>query len=117
MQADQDLTIRTNFEFLTVAEHARQLRRKPQTIYNRISQGTWPVKTVLVGGRRLVPRLEHERYIQQLLIQAGIALLVCGSEPSISVAGNENSASSENPKKRRGRPRVSAFPLPVKGGA
>lgn len=116
MQSDRDLTIHTNSEFLTIPEHARELRRKPQTVYNRISQGTWPVKTVLIGGRRLVPRVEHDRYIRQVLIDAGVALLACGTEPSDPLARDHHNASSKHAKKKRGRPRNSTFQFPIKGG-
>lgn len=59
-------------EFLTLAEHAAEFRLAINTIRNRISLGTWPAKTVRIGKNILIPRVEHERVVAQILGQAGI---------------------------------------------
>ena len=39
---------------LSIAETAELLGIKPKTIYNQISAGSCPIRTVKIGGRRLV---------------------------------------------------------------
>jgi excisionase family DNA binding protein len=39
---------------LSISETAELLGIKPKTIYNQISAGSCPIRTVKIGGRRLV---------------------------------------------------------------
>lgn len=39
---------------------------KPQTTRNKLHDGTFPVRTVLVGGKRLVKKTDLARYIDEL---------------------------------------------------
>lgn len=40
---------------------------KPQTTRNKLHDGTFPVRTVLVGGKRLVRKIDLARYIDDEL--------------------------------------------------
>lgn len=59
-------------EFLTIVEHAAAFRLAVNTVRNRILSGTWPARTVKIGKNILIPAVEHQRVVNQMLIQAGI---------------------------------------------
>ncbi len=55
----------------TIGEHARLLGYSQRTVENRIAAGNWPARTIKLGGRRLVPRSEHERILREAMERAG----------------------------------------------
>lgn len=55
--------------FISLDEHARLLGRNLSTVRNQAASGLWPVPTVRMGGRRMVPFEAHEQYVRQLLEQ------------------------------------------------
>ncbi|MHB1566067.1 MAG: hypothetical protein ACYCXG_05045 [Acidiferrobacter sp.] len=53
--------------FLSVDDAARALSRAVGAIRNDISDGSFPIKTVKIGTRRLIPILELALYMDQLV--------------------------------------------------
>ncbi|MDA8190228.1 hypothetical protein [Acidiferrobacter thiooxydans] len=53
--------------FLSVDDAARALSRAVGAIRNDISDGSFPIKTVKIGARRLIPILELALYMDQLV--------------------------------------------------
>ena len=80
--------------FYSVQQTAIRLGLAPQTISNWICQGRSPIRSVMVGGRRLFPICEVENFIAQLV--SGGADLQAPSSIKTKL-GNE--------KRGRGRPR------------
>ena len=52
--------------FLSVAEAGRAEGRCPKTTRNEIALGVYPVKTVKIGRRRLIPIVEFASYLDSL---------------------------------------------------
>ncbi len=59
-------------DLLSLREHARRLGYALRTVQNAVSAGSWPVRIVRIGGKRLVPMCEHQRLLAQVLREAGI---------------------------------------------
>jgi hypothetical protein len=59
---------------LTVREHGDAVAFDEKSIRNSISKGLWPVRTVKLGGRRLIPVIEHKRLIAVLLATGAVPL-------------------------------------------
>lgn len=53
-------------DFLYLAQHASALSIPLTSVRNAIYRGTWPARTVTLGGRRLVPIAEHQRLVDAL---------------------------------------------------
>ncbi|ABF09697.1 hypothetical protein [Cupriavidus metallidurans] len=51
---------------LPVLEAGQCLSYAPQTIKNKVHNGTFPVKTILVGGKRVVKKTDLAYYIDGL---------------------------------------------------
>lgn len=97
-------------DFLSLAEHAASLNLPVNSIRNLISRGQWPARTVLLGNRRLVPKLEHDRLVATLLETGRVPFT--GPETLDRIAPHADSAvtSAMAPlpsPRRRGRPRKS----------
>jgi hypothetical protein len=86
-------------EFLTLSEHAAVFRLAVNAVRNRISLGTWPAKSVRVGKNILIPRLEHERVVAEILGQAGINPTLPKEKATV------NQTNFNNLKRGPGRPR------------
>ena len=56
--------------FLSVAEVGRAEGRCPKTTRNEIALGIYPVKTVKIGRRRLIPIVEFASYLDSLTTPA-----------------------------------------------
>lgn len=85
---------------LSLAVHAAALGMSERTVRNAIASGCWPAKTVCLGRRRLVPLVEHEKLIEDLIKFGSIPL--SGSWHSKTTV-----ISHAPPKRRVGRPRKS----------
>lgn len=59
-------------DFISIETHARLLNISVRYVANRAAAGTWIAKTVLFGRRRLVPMVEHERVVRELLAGADV---------------------------------------------
>ena len=103
--------------FLSLAQHAADLNVPEGSIRNRISRNQWPVATVRIGGRRLVPRGEHERLLAILMSGMSIPLSGPGTlaecERLLTTVRSGNSVSAPIAPdtiapRRRGRPRKAA---------
>ncbi len=88
--------------FMPLDVHAHLLGRALTTVRNRTAAGSWPVPTVKMGGRRMVPVAEHNAYVQRLLAQ-----IEQQSQPLPEVpAPKAPAAQPQQPAKRKpGRPR------------
>lgn len=89
-------------DFLHLAQHASALSIPVASVRNAIYRGTWPARTVTLGGRRLVPIAEHQRLVD--------ALNSAGHIPLNGPAELERSEAAPNapnaaPQKRRGAKR------------
>jgi hypothetical protein len=95
--------------FLTVKEHSKAFCLAENTVKNRLLNGTWPARSVRVGKLILIPMLEHQRVIKEMLAAVGIQPpgWVSGIDPhQPPCRPDENQASGL--KRGRGRPRKSA---------
>lgn len=72
----------------------------PQHIRNQISLGTFPIPTVKVGGKRMIPAVALERFIGEKLAEAGI---IQAPEPELEQSLPAVQAELAPPK-RRGAP-------------
>ena len=95
--------------FISLDEHARLLGRNLSTVRNQAASGLWPVPTVRMGGRRMVPMAAHEEYVSQLLAQMQIEQ----PQPQAAAEPTEGEAaapspSGAKPKRGPGRPRQGA---------
>lgn len=91
-------------DMLALGEHARRLGVAVHWVANRCAAGTWPARTIKIGRRRLVPLIEHERMVAELLAGAGIAAVPARPAPQPPAL-----AAPQQPTKRRpGRPRGAA---------
>lgn len=61
-------------QFISLEEHAADLAVSIKTVRNKLSLGTWPAKTVLLGNRRLVPVAEHDKLVAQLLTEGYVPI-------------------------------------------
>lgn len=80
---------------MTLGEHAAAFRLAVNTVRNRILSGTWPARTVKIGKNILIPAVEHQRVVNQMLIQAGITPSQSDQQPIPTI----------QKEKKRGRPR------------
>lgn len=86
-------------DFMSLGEHARRLDRSLFTVRNRTAAGKWPVPTVKMGGRRMVPVAAHEAYVRSLLEQT--------QQQPLPEAPSPAPAQPQQPAKRKpGRPRT-----------
>jgi hypothetical protein len=94
--------------FLSLAEHSNAINLPLPSIRNLISRGQYPIRTVLFGNRRLVPRVEHERLVATLLATGNVPFT--GPEtldrivPAAVVITSSEVVATPSPR-RRGRPR------------
>lgn len=104
----------TDKPFLKISEHAKAFYLAENTIKNRILNGTWPARVVKIGKLILIPRVEHERVIAEMLVSAGIGIQPTGgissTDPHQSpITTHENQLVVVGLKRKRGpgRPRKS----------
>ncbi|OIQ69021.1 hypothetical protein GALL_493800 [mine drainage metagenome] len=98
----------TDKPFLTISEHSKAFFLAANTVKNRILHGTWPAKPVKIGKLILIPRVEHERVIAEMLVSAGIGIQPTGgissTDPHQSpITRHENLLVGQ--KRAPGRPR------------
>lgn len=91
---------RTQPLFISLDEHARLLGRPIATVRNQAAAGVWPVPTIRMGGRRMVPLSAHENYVRELMAQ--IEQKPHQSQPL------QEAHKPETVKSKRGRPRMAA---------
>lgn len=89
-------------DMLPLAEHARRLGIAHHWVANRCAAGTWPARTIKIGRRRLVPLVEHERMVRDLLAEAGITAVPAQPVPAPAPATPQQPAKR---KRKPGRPR------------
>lgn len=92
----------------TLAEHARLLGYSQRTVENRVAAGSWPARTIKLGGRRLVPRVEHERVLREAMARAGIELEVRQTQPQQAEAAELRARARPGPGPGRPRRSVAA---------
>lgn len=96
-------------QFMPLDEHARRLNRSLFTVRNQAAAGVWPVPTIKMGRRRMVPVAAHEEYVRSLLAQietqqpAPEAQAPAPARPQQAQA--QASANAKPKQPRRGRPR------------
>ena len=68
MEVNTDLNNVTDMEkrMLSIQEVSTYLGLSPQTIYNRLSAGTFPIKTKRIGRRLKWDRRDVDRYLDKL---------------------------------------------------
>ena len=86
-------------DLYTIGQHAKLLGYSQRTVENRIAAGSWPARTIKLGGRRLVPRSEHERILREAMARAGFG----GQEQE-----EEEEAVVLDVRRGPGRPRAAA---------
>ena len=90
----------TDWDALTVADHARRLGYSRRTVENRLAAGTWPAKVVRLGGKRLIPRQEHERILAEAMAAAGICAKAAPSPNPVQAPAR----APGRPRRAGGRP-------------
>lgn len=92
-------------DMLALGEHARRLGVAVHWVANRCAAGTWPARSIKIGRRRLVPLIEHERMVAELLAGAGIkAVPAQPAQPTPTAPEGP----AKPAKRKPGRPRTTA---------